>query len=80
VPGTRDGQEALRRSLAADGLEAFGPLSAAPVVSRVEITVDDGGDFVALRIELGGSSSSAFVRSTVDMNVPERAIVCGIPD
>jgi hypothetical protein len=79
VPSTREGQEALQRALAADKLDAFRPLSDAPVVSRVEINVDDGGDFAALRVELGGSSRMGLGALLLGLDLASagrRALVC----
>ncbi len=62
--------EATRR---ADGLPALAAFSA-----RVRLRVDDGGQFSASTLDLGGIPSAARVRARVDLANPKRAQVCAL--
>jgi hypothetical protein len=67
----------LRLAALDDGLQSNGMLEASPFVSRVEIVVDDGGDFSAARLGLGMTPVRALVKAVVDLDNPKRATVCG---
>ncbi len=55
------------------------PLDAPPgtYVSRVEVTVNDNGDYKSALLDLGVHPMRALVQVTVDQNTSRRAIVCG---
>jgi hypothetical protein len=67
----------LRLAAAKDGLQSIAQLEALPVVSRVDMAVDDGGDFSAVRIAFGMVPARALVKAMVDLDNPKRATVCG---
>jgi hypothetical protein len=70
---------ALSRSLADDKLTLPLATTAGSYVSRVEMTVDDNGDYKAAVIAFGSPVTQALARITVDRNAPQRATVCGAP-
>ena len=73
-PADRD---RLRRQLMADGLRDLGRLGAAPSVSRIDVHVNDEGQYAALTIDFGGRPTYAMARTQVDLDNPERATMCG---
>ncbi len=65
----------LRPARLADGLVAeVGDGHAA----RVELSVDDGGQFSAATFDLGGVARSAWARAQVDLRNPKRAQACAL--
>jgi len=77
----RTGDAAERRAMArvmADDNQVL-PLDApaGSVVSRVEVAVNDNGDYKAALLDLGLHPMRTLVRVTVDLNNPRRATVCG---
>ena len=46
-------------------------------VSRVEVTVNDNGDYKSALLDLGVRPARTLVQVTVDLNNPRRATVCG---
>jgi hypothetical protein len=66
---------ALRQSLARDGLarDWAGP------ATRVELRVNDEGQFASALVDLGGLPDAAWVRAQVDLRNPRRASVCALP-
>jgi hypothetical protein len=75
--GTPADLRQLRRAAAKDGLQSTAALEASPLVSRVNMAVDDGGDFSAVRLEFGATPARALVKAVVDLDNPKRATVCG---
>jgi hypothetical protein len=71
-------RERLRQAALTDHLETLAALAAGPFVSRVELAVNDEGDYRAMRVDFGVVPTRTFVRATVDLNNPRRATVCGI--
>jgi hypothetical protein len=67
---------ALTRSLADDQM-AMPMTAAGKVVTRVEVSVNDNGDYKAALIALGISPSQIFARVTVDRDADRRATICG---
>jgi hypothetical protein len=65
----------VRAALATDGLDGTW-LEAAPRATRLELRVNDQGDFTTSAIELGGVPLRAFSLADVDRKAPERALVC----
>jgi hypothetical protein len=74
---TPAGREAFLRAASADGVPQANRPRASPLVSRIRITVNDEGEYVALTLELGQRLSSASVRAEVDQDSAPRATVCG---
>jgi len=69
----------LERQLAADKLAIpFAP-GAGEYVSRLEMTVDDNGDFKSVVIDFGLSAAQTLANLIVDRDAPRRATVCGAP-
>jgi hypothetical protein len=68
----------LQRAAARDRIETIAAIAAGPVVSRVELAVNDDGAHRAMRVDFGMTPTRTFVRATVDLNNPRRATVCGI--
>jgi len=68
---------ALTRSLADDTMTMPLAANGARHVSRVEMTVNDNGDYKAALIAFGGPVTQAFARITVDLDNERRATVCG---
>jgi len=48
-------------------------------VVRVDIAVNDGGDYATVAIDAGGRPTSAVARAVVDRSDPSRATVCSAP-
>jgi len=69
---------ALARSLAEDNL-TLPPGSTTGYVSRVEMSVNDNGDYKAALVSFGVPSATVWGRVTVDLDNPRRATVCGPP-
>ncbi len=68
----------LEAALARDQVpDAAGFLNAPGVVSRIEVRVNDGGQFSTAVIALGARPIRAWARASVDLNNPRRARVCG---
>jgi hypothetical protein len=61
----------LRAALKQDGLERPWPRAV-----RVELRVNDGGQFSASSVALGGRPASALARADVDLKNPKRAAAC----
>ena len=74
VPGDR---EALAKSLATDNVTDAAVFNTRPFVSRIEVRINDRGNHKAVDISLGASPAAVAVRTTVDLNNPKRAIICG---
>ena len=75
-PGLPGDVRALWARVAEDRLEttsAFGP---ARVVSRVEVQVNDGGDFASITLDLGGRPRTVLAQARVDRDAPWRATFC----
>ena len=67
-------QESLRR----DQVPATSSLLAASLVRRIELRVNDTGQYSQTTVALGVRHASiGLVRATVDLNNPRRAAVCG---
>jgi hypothetical protein len=67
---------ALKRSLSEDQLAL--PIAAAgKYVSRIEISVDDNGDYKSTVLALGLQPTQTLARVTVDRDSDRRATVCG---
>jgi hypothetical protein len=71
--GTRELAAALQR----DGLTEARVLTQHATVQRVELDVNDRGQFSWSAIGLGGSPDVVMVRASVDLDNPRRATVCG---
>ena len=71
-------RERLRRAALDDRIESPAAIEGGPFVSRVEIAVDDEGDHRAVRVDVGFVPTHALVHTTVDLNNPKRATICGI--
>jgi hypothetical protein len=71
----RDGDRLLSR-LAEDGLEASPELMSAPVVTRVEVKVNDEGQLSVFRLSLGGRPTAGQARATTDRQGIGRATSC----
>jgi hypothetical protein len=68
---------ALERALAADQVSLPIDAPAGSFVSRVQVTVDDNGDYNSLVLDFGVQVVRALGRVTVDRDEPRRSIVCG---
>ncbi len=66
----------LDRWLSEDGLAAMDSGAAGSYVTRVETTVDDGGDHNAVLINLDMKPTRAWIQARVDLDNPRRATVC----
>jgi len=73
------GASGLRDRLRSDGVEHPDVLLSAPSVTRVEIAVNDEGQFSTFRLSLGGIPSAGLGRAIIDRRDPTRADACGIP-
>jgi hypothetical protein len=69
------GDATRRAALAADGLATAPP---APYAARIGLRVDDGGQFFAATLDLGGLATSAQARARVDLRNPKRAQACAL--
>jgi hypothetical protein len=69
------GDPARRAALAADGLSAP---PATRHAARVSLRVDDGGQFSAATLDLGGLVAGAQARARVDLRNPKRAQACAL--
>ncbi len=70
---------ALSAAIAADKAPEAARIASHPVVHRVELRVNDDGQFSILALALGSQPDLALVRATVDLNNPQRATACGWP-
>jgi hypothetical protein len=68
---------ALAAALSRDGVPDVTRFTAQPIAHRIELRVNDQGQFSRSTVWLGGRPTAAAIRATVDMNSPRRAIVCG---
>jgi len=66
---------ALLAAWRADAVPA--PPPAGPAL-RIELHVDDGGQWATLRIDLGGLADAAWARGRADLANPKRVQVCGL--
>lgn len=66
---------ALQRNLSDDQLTM--PMTAGKYVSRVEVTVDDNGDYKSTLLSFGLQPAQTMARVTVDRDSDRRATVCG---
>jgi len=69
------GEPARGAALAADGLRAP---PATRYAARVSLLVDDGGQFSATTLDLGGLVAGAWARARVDLRNPKRAQACAL--
>lgn len=69
------GASAARAAMAADALDPA-PFAASPVITRVELRVNDDGDFATVALDLAGLPAVARVRADVDRKSPVRALAC----
>jgi hypothetical protein len=67
---------ALARSLSTDQL-ALPLIAGAKSVSRVEVSVDDNGDYKSAVLAFGFAPAQTLARITVDRDADRRATVCG---
>jgi len=74
-----EGSAALAARLREDGATGEPALMAAPVVTRVHVSVQDEGAFSAFRLLLGGEPTHAMARGLVDAPAEPRATVCVPP-
>jgi hypothetical protein len=72
------GANGLRDRLRSDGVEHPDLLMNAPSVTRVEVAVNDEGQFSSFRLSLGGMPTAGLGRAIVDHPAAMRADVCGI--
>ncbi len=70
---------ALHRSLAADKLTLPMPPGSGKYVSRVELTVNDNGDYKSAVLAFGILPSQTMAHIVVDRDSERRATVCGAP-
>ena len=66
----------LRQALSADGAP---PLAPAAHAARVELRVNDQGQFSASTLDLRGLTVAAWARADVDLKNPRRALLCAAP-
>jgi hypothetical protein len=71
-------RQRLEKTAAADGFADADRLTGSPFVARVELDVNDKGDFRAMQLEFASAPTAVYVRSRVDLNNPRRAVVCGV--
>ena len=77
--GTRAaGAGGLVDRLRSDGVEHADVLLNAPSVTRVEVTVNDEGQYSTFRLNLGGLPAAGLGRAIVDRPAAIRADACGI--
>lgn len=69
---------ALASALEADGFGRGHPLARFRAVERVEVRVNDEGEFSAFALDLGGAPVQALARGRVDLVNPSRAQVCAL--
>ncbi len=70
------GAAATRQALAQDGLDPA-RLAGASHLTRLELRVNDDGDFATVAIGLGGLPRVAWAKADVDRKSPVRALACG---
>lgn len=68
----------LRRRIEMDGLPAQ-MLPESAVVHRIEVTVDDGGDWATLLLGLGASRGTLMARGRTDRREDWRMLICHAP-
>ncbi|MCX6539693.1 MAG: DUF2723 domain-containing protein [Acidobacteria bacterium] len=76
VPGD---VRALGSRVADDGIRAKNWVGLVEVVSRIEVQVNDGGDFASITLDLGGRPRSVIAQARVDRDDPWRATFCSAP-
>jgi hypothetical protein len=76
VPGD---VRALGSQVADDGIRAKSWVGLVEVVSRIEVQVNDGGDFASITLDLGGRPRSVIAQARVDRDDPWRATFCSAP-
>ena len=79
VRAFRAGDSALSRSLANDNLTLPLTAESGEYVTRVELTVNDNGDYKSSVVSFGVSPVVTMARVSVDRDAPPRATVCGAP-
>jgi Protein O-mannosyl-transferase TMEM260-like len=68
-------ESGLREAAAGDAFDIV-HLAGAPHLTRVELRVNDRGDFATLAVDLHGLPGAAWVRADVDRKSPVRALAC----
>jgi transmembrane protein TMEM260 (protein O-mannosyltransferase) len=71
------GDAKLAAAVQQDALVQADRLEREPNVQRVELKVNDRGDFSWSALDLGGHPDVVLARASVDLNNPRRASVCG---
>lgn len=69
---------ALDRRRADDKVSLPLATTAGSYVSRIEMAVNDNGDYKAVQIAFGGPVTQVLAQITVDRDAPRRATVCGV--
>jgi hypothetical protein len=67
----------LAAAVQRDGLIKADPLEREATVQRIELRVNDHGDFSWSALDLGGHPDLVLARASVDLNNPRRASFCG---
>ena len=67
----------LAAAVQRDGLVKADPLEREATVQRIELRVNDHGDFSWSALDLGGHPDVVLARASVDLNNPRRASFCG---
>ncbi len=71
-------RDRLEAALARDQVpDTAGFRNASGIVSRIEMRVNDGGQFSTAVVAIGARPTRAWARASVDLNNPRRARVCG---
>jgi hypothetical protein len=70
---------ALSRSLAGDKMTMPMATTGGTYVTRVEVSVNDNGDYKSVVINFGAPLTQTFAHITVDRDSEQRATVCGVP-
>ena len=70
---------ALGRRFAEDGIDARLWRRPERRVLRISISVNDGGDYSTIALNLGRRLPFGLARATVDLNNPRRATLCSVP-
>ena len=74
---TFHGTDTLATAVQRDDLAQRDRLAGASTVQRIELKVNDRGDFSWSALDLGGLPDVVLARASVDLNNPRRASVCG---
>lgn len=69
----------LQERIAADGAALPEAVLTAPLVTRVDVRVNDGGSYSTFGLDLGAPMRAVAAMATVDRNEPKRASVCSHP-